>query len=145
MQFPVFIALRRSVRLSLILAAAHTAAFGAVCVLPLSWQLQLPMLALIPLAAWKAFAAPRIVGFRILASNAMVGVTPDGSIVTLAVSEQSVVYRRLVLLRARFGDERLITSFVLLPDQMTAGQFHQLRLWLRCQTEFTKHVEVSAS
>ena len=145
MQFPVFIDLRRSVRFSLFLVVAHSVAFGATCALSIAWQLQVSLLFLIALTAWRAFLAPAIVGLRILGSDKIVGVYPDGSEFRLVVSEQSAVYRQMILLRTRLGNERLLTSLALFPDQMSQREFHQLRLWLRCQIQPTKDAAVDVS
>lgn len=145
MQFPVFVDLRRSVRFSLLLVVAHCVAVGATCALLIAWQLQLSLLFLIALSAWRAFRAPAIVGLRILGGDRIVGVSPDGSDLRLAISEQSAVYRQMILLRARLEYKRTLTSLVLFPDQMPPSEFHKLRLWLRCQIQATKDAEADVS
>ncbi len=145
MQFPIFIDLRRSVRFSLLLVVAHSIAFGAVCAFTFAWQLRLLLLLSIVLAARRAFRAPAIVGLRILGSDEIVGVSPVGSDLRLVICEQSAVYRQMILLRTRLGNERALTSFVLFPDQMSQREFHQLRLWLRCQTQPMKDARADVS
>ena len=140
MRFPVLIDLRRSVRSSLLVVVSHSIALGATIVLPFVWQFRSILAVTIVYSAWWAIRAPAIVGLRILTSDKLEVVARDGSCAPLVVSEQSVVYPRVIVLRGELESESKAASFVVFSDQMPERQFHRLRLWLRCQTATTKDV-----
>lgn len=144
MQFPITIELQRSVRFSVLVFVSHIVALGSVYVLPWGWNFRLFFVALIAFSAWSAVRAPRLKGFRILSADKLDGVLGDGSLVRLAICEQSVVYRRVIVLRVRFDDDDKPTSLVLFSDQTTTANFHQLRLWLRGQVVSKKDLEGAA-
>ena len=140
MRFPVLIALHRSVRMSLLVVVSHFIALGATLVLPLAWQSRSFLAVLVILSAQRAFRTPAIAGLRILASDKLETVSRDGAHAAFEVCEQSVVYREVIALRGRSERDSKAINLVLFSDQMSKRQFHQLRLWLRCQTPSTKGV-----
>jgi hypothetical protein len=129
--FPVAIELHRSRLLSLLLALFHAAAAGCVIVLPWPWPLRSLLLAGVGWSAWHVLRAPRIAGLRISARDRLDCSLANGDRVALVVQPDSTVFSRLIVLRLRVGEEKRISSLVLLPDQMSAEQFRVLRLWLR--------------
>lgn len=138
MQFPVSIELHRSRFLSLLLVLSHALAFACVLVLPWPWPWRLLLLALIGASFWRAW---RPSAFRVLClcgADRLDCCLADGSRAALEVQADSTVFRLLIVLRLRIGDEKRISSLTLLPDQMSSEQFRALRLWLRWHAEAKK-------
>ena len=141
-QFPVSIELHRSRFLSFLLVLSHALAFACVFVLPWPWRL--PLLALIGVSFWRAWR-PSL--FRVLClcgADRLDCCLLDGSRAALEVQADSTVFRLLIVLRLRIGDEKRISSLTLLPDQMSGEQFRALRLWLRWHAEPKKDAGTSS-
>lgn len=131
MQFPVFIELHRSQRLSLLLLLFHTIAAGCVIALPWPLLLRSLLIVVIGLSLWHALRPPRIVGLHLTGRNALECVLVDGNRVVVTALPDSTVFLRLIVMRLRIGEEKRVCNLALLPDHMSSDQFRMLRLWLR--------------
>lgn len=133
MQFPIFLELRRSVVFAQVCIAFHFVSLASACILPWPWIVRLLLVLLSLGSCWKALRAPKISALRILGGDRLDGVLKDGSQVEVRVCPQSVVYRHLIVLQMRVGDESRVRSLVVFSDQMPEELFRRLRLWLRAQ------------
>lgn len=138
MQFPVFIELRRSRLLVFFLLFLHCLASACVIVLPWSWLLIAPFLALIGASGWRALKPSGIIGLRLAASGALDCLRTGNERAAAVVLADSTVFNQLIVLRMKIDDARCVSSLTLLPDSMSSEDFRLLRLWLRWRGEALK-------
>jgi hypothetical protein len=142
-QFPLFIELHRSSRLSLLLVLLHGAAAACIIVLPWPWILRSVLLVFVGLSLGYALRPSRIHGLRISGRSRLDCLLADGRRVGTLVLQDSTVFNRLIVLRLRIGEEKRVSKLALLPDHMSADQFRVLRLWLRWHAESREHAETA--
>lgn len=127
MQFPVFLELRRSRRLTFWLIAVHLAAAVSVMLLPLpAWACLV-----LPASIYRSLRRPAIAGLRLGADGQLECLLADGAGLAADVLPDTTVFRSLVVMRLRVAETRRIQCLVVLADSVGAGQFRVLRLWLR--------------
>lgn len=152
MNLPLTLDLRLPRRLLVIQLIAHAWA-GSVLLLLLGGQFRLltlpgssfPGLALAVLLLlvlwsarqnWRQLMGPqRICRLRLLQDGKLEFLRKDseGSELSLdaCVDGQTLVTPWLIVMRLRLPDSRRLISLTLLGDSLSAGEFRQLRLWLR--------------
>ena len=135
MQFPIRIELHRSTLLPFLLVIFH--GIAAACIVALPWPISWRLIVLLPIGGSLVYALrrPRIAGLRLAARDRLECLLADGSRVATKVRPDSSVYSRLIVLRVRLGEEKRTRSFIIFPDQVSAEDFRQLRLWLRWHAE----------
>ena len=138
MQFPVFIELRRSVLLVLLLVLFHGTAIACIQAIPAGALPRGLLSALIAISAWASLRPTAIKGLRLCAHDRVEGVFSGGHCEVLNVLLETTVFVGLIVLRIRVGEGRRKRTLCLLPDQMSAEQFRMLRLWLRWHSNDTK-------
>lgn len=138
MQFPVFIELRRSVLLSLLLVLLHGTAVVCVQAVPVGALLRAFLSMLVAISAWASLRPNAIEGLRLCAHDRMECVFSGGRCEVSSVLPETTVFVGLIVLRIRVGEDRKKRTVSLLPDQMSAEQFRMLRLWLRWHSNDTK-------
>ena len=133
MQLPVTLSLRRSRRLTVLLAAAHASAAAAALCLSPHWRLMLFLLTAILISAGlslRRLGSPdRICRLTLKDDGQLVFSRADGSTGEARLHPQTTVMAFLCVLLLRVRDR--VEALVLLPDALDAEDFRQLRLWLR--------------
>ncbi len=131
MQFPVFIELRRSRLLLLLLFFFHCLALGCVFVLPWPGLIQVLLGFLVIGSAARTARPPESRALRLAEGGGIEQVLAGGVRETATVLPDSTVFSQLIVLRLQCGDAGRIVKLALLPDTMRDDEFRTLRLWLR--------------
>ena len=131
MQFPVFLELRRSRRLTLSLIAVHLAAAVSVLLLPLPAWACAVLPAPLVVSLYRSLRRPAITGLRLGADGNLECLVADGAGVAAEVLPDTTVFRSLVVLRLRLAETRRTHHVVVLGDSIGVEQLRVLRLWLR--------------
>jgi toxin CptA len=131
MQFPISIELRRSYLLFSVLLIVHAGAAACATILPWHWAPRAALVAVIAHSLFRALRPPRIVGLILRDKKRFEGRLANGECAELEIASDSAVFRRLIVLRLRVGDDKRVSALPVLADQMPAEQFRRLRLWLR--------------
>ena len=132
MQFPILIELRRSFFLSCLLGLIHLQAFLCIAVLP--WPLLVRLLLLLPvgLSLFQALQPPNIFALKLHKRTTTLECRRRGhEWGSCSVLPSSVVFSKLIVLRMRQGESNRVISLALFSDQMDAGSFRALKIWLR--------------
>jgi len=133
MQLPLTLPLRRSRRLTIMLAVAHALAAATALSLSLPWGLKIVLLTAIIASAWLSLVRltgpNRICRLTLRDDGRLEFARVDGSCGEARLHPQTTVtaFLCVLLLRAQARVEAL----VLLPDALAAEDFRLLRLWLR--------------
>lgn len=135
MLFPVDLQPQRSRVLVALTAALHALAAAVACWLPWPLPWRLSLLAALAFSAWRAVRRSPVTGLRLSEKGSLTLLLADGLAVSANVEAGSVVFPRLVVLRARELETRRSHSLVLLPDSLPQEHFRLLRVWLRWRTE----------
>lgn len=131
MQFPITIKLRRSRFLSFLMVLLHVLAGACLWVLPWPSATRQGLLLVVALSLWHALRPSKIVGLRLGERGELTLLSDDGDTIFVSPQADTAVFSQLIIVRTRDNDRSRLSSLVLLPDSMPAGQFRLLRLWLR--------------
>lgn len=111
----------------------HLQVFLCIAVLP--WSLLVRLLLLLPvgLSLFRALQPPNIFALKFLKRTATLECHHRASSECGActVMPGSVVFSTLIVLRMRQDESNRVISLALFSDQMSAGEFRALKIWLR--------------
>lgn len=139
MNFPIFIRLRRSKILLAWLVFIH--GLAALCMFAPPWPGFFRAASLIPIvfSAYYTLRRPAaFTGLCLATPDAIDFFLTENSRAPATLLPGCTVFIFLIVLRLRLGEETRTRSLTLLPDQMSAEEFRQLRLWLRWQKPASK-------
>lgn len=130
MQFPVFIELRRSLLLQVLLAAMHAAAALCVWMLQADWVVRVLVSLPVFVSAGMMLRASWIVALR-LSETALHVRTSDGVERSAFLCPGCAVFTGLAVIRLKREGETKSRSLVVFPDSIQQDDFRKLRVWLR--------------
>ena len=135
MQFPIFIELRRSRYLSVILLLFHFLAAVCIAVVSLPWLMRLVLIALVAISFWRVIRAGPIVGLALSLHGGLHCLLAGEKRMPAVILPDTTVFSHLIVLHVRVGEDRRASYLSVLPDQMPPEEFRILRLWLRWRKE----------
>lgn len=129
-RFPFGLRIRRSRLLTAIVSSAHLIVALIVGSDGIPWFLQWGIYLLLGVS-WLAYLRePLPTDLRLFADGSFELVFAASDVVKASIVADSVVMPWLVIIRARWGTDRL-RSLVLLPDTTDHDSYRQLRVWLK--------------
>lgn len=137
MQLPLTLTLQPSLRLTLLLLAAHLGALTVLIAISIPDWIRLVLLLIVCCSAglvWqRAHGRERIVSLMLRADGKLEYTRLNGESGEAQPHPHTTVTPQLTILLLRLG--KRIEALVLLPDSLHAEEFRRLRLWLRWRVE----------